>query len=1046
MGIVCCNPKKNLCNTETIQIEEEILDNSKSIYNNINQNQNTGINKSTTGKNSSKKPSSKHTPHILINRGSTFDNIDILKTSKLKIKKVNLNQKRKSFAISMDNTFKNKFLYQKKITNSKNLLGNNLHEKIYQIPPNQSNKSLLIIEDEEYKYLKVNDIDNKIDNNKEKDNINSTRKSTMTDNILKRSSSLSKDKKKKSPSIKEINKELTEKQREMLIEVLTYNELIDSDMSESFINMIINTISYKRIKDGVIFFDQSHKEDIFYIIEKGKLEYGIDNEIFELPKLNGIGTQALLKYKNNTCYIKSIGRTYLFVLPLEKYRKMVGEIEKKRNEENFSYLKKHFFFSNVEDNKLMNLVSISKKIIIHERKTLLEEDSLSDKVYYIISGKVKVLKNELVIKKLKEGNIFGEIGLFNQIESLYQYSAEPETKLIEILYEDIFSCLGEKCILYIIKQLYIKSIKNDEFLSHISTDKIIDNCFPLFQLKFYFNDTILLKNQKKLILPISGTIIKSKLLAKDISYIPEEISITSQKNILENGIFNTDSVTIDADIMYNLIGDETIVFESDWEFLLPKLIKNDIFKNYNLNPLDLIQSLKHISLFKYLSEFKMFQIINSMKETKFKSNQVILKDGPKSNNFYYIYNGDVKININGIDIKTLVKGKSFGDISQNILNYSQTADFISNSNSILFSIDKDTYNDIVNKSDFYLNLRKMINLNDTNISLEKLYYLSDLGSGSYGQVYLVHNKKKLFALKTAEIYKISVNEQTAQSYLNEKTIMQQVNHPFIVHLNNTFKTRDYIFFIMEYVNGINMRKYLEKKDKNELRNIKEVQFFGGILFSVLHYLTQRKIIHRDIKPDNLMMNSYGYIKVIDFGVAKYLMKDYTNTIIGTPHYMSPEVILGKPYSFEVDYWSTGIVLYEVFYGKVPFGCFSNDINQIYKEIIECSLHLPSDPKNESFNNLCNLLLNKNPSVRISKFVNVKNHSFFKNFDFESLLNFTFKSPIVVNSIFGNNEEELIKNDKIPFLNFMRNNIYQSLSDIDENFIKKSLCDDILTGF
>ena len=130
----------------------------------------------------------------------------------------------------------------------------------------------------------------------------------------------------------------------MLIEVLNYNELIDSDMSESFINMIINTISYKRIKDGVIFFDQNQNEDIFYIIEKGKLEYGIDNEIFELPKLNGIGTQALLKYKNNSCYIKSIGRTYLFVLPLEKYRKMVGDIEKKRNEERFSYLKKHFFF------------------------------------------------------------------------------------------------------------------------------------------------------------------------------------------------------------------------------------------------------------------------------------------------------------------------------------------------------------------------------------------------------------------------------------------------------------------------------------------------------------------------------------------------------------------------------------------------------------------------------------------------------------------------------------------------------------------------------
>ncbi len=195
-----------------------------------------------------------------------------------------------------------------------------------------------------------------------------------------------------------------------------------------------------------------------------------------------------------------------------------------------------------------------------------------------------------------------------------------------------------------------------------------------------------------------------------------------------------------------------------------------------------------------------------------------------------------------------------------------------------------------------------------------------------------------------------------------------------------------------------------------------------------------------------MMNLQGYIKVIDFGVAKYLMKDYTNTIIGTPHYMSPEVILGKPYSFEIDYWSTGIVLYEVFYGKVPFGCFCDDINQIYKEIIECSLHLPSDPKNESFNNLCNLLLNKNPSVRISKFVNIKNHCFFKNFDFDSLLNFSFKSPAVINYTFGKNEDNLIKNDNIPFLNFMRNNIYQSISDIDQNFIKKSLCEDILTGF
>ena len=615
--------------------------------------------------------------------------------------------------------------------------------------------------------------------------------------------------------------------------------------------------------------------------------------------------------------------------------------------------------------------------------------------------------------------------------------------LIEISYIDFFNCLNNESIKNIMEKLFDHAIKNDEFLSYISKDQIIKDIFPLFELKFYFNDTILNKNQKKLILPISGTIIKSKYLAKEISFVSDQIGLTySKKDFLINGYFNTDSVTIDVDIMYNLIGDETIVLECEWEILLPKLITNDIFKIYKINPLDLIQTLRKISLYKYLCDYKLFRIINSFREKKYRPGQIILKDGPKSNIFYYIYSGDIKININKVDFKTLTKGKCFGDISSENKTFSQITNFISNTNSILFTIDKDTYEEIVNKSDFFLNLRKMINLNDSNITLESLYFLNEIGRGSYGKVYLVHNKKKLFALKTAEINQISLHKEKIVYYINEKIIMQQVQHPFIVHLNNTFKTRDYIFFIMEFVNGISMREYLNNRNKKQIRNLEEVKFYGAILFNVLHYLTQRKIIHRDIKPDNLMINTNGYIKVIDFGIAKYLMKDYTNTIIGTPHYMSPEVILGKPYSFSVDYWSTGIVLYEIFYGRVPFGYDINDIKDIYKDIIEGNLILPSDQKNESFNNLISLLLNKNSSNRISNFINIKNHSFFENFHFDDLLEFKYKSFYQPKSNLEFSEEELLKNCNVSLLNFMRNHIYQSYSDIDENFLKESLINEL----
>ena len=145
--------------------------------------------------------------------------------------------------------------------------------------------------------------------------------------------------------------------------------------------------------------------------------------------------------------------------------------------------------------------------------------------------------------------------------------------------------------------------------------------------------------------------------------------------------------------------------------------------------------------------------------------------------------------------------------------------------------------------------------------------------------------------------------------------MSCLDHPFIIHLNSAYKTKDYIFFLIEYVNGINLRTYIERK--RNLRNLESVKFYGGILFCVLHYLSQRRIIHRDLKPENIMMNSKGYLKVIDFGVAKNIMgQDSTNSIVGTPIYMSPEVILGKSYNFKVDYWSVGIILFNE-------GCFKN---------------------------------------------------------------------------------------------------------------------------
>ena len=1057
MGNSCCNNLK-INQSRVITIEnylnnvnkslnkEESKNNNNNLEITIDDGENNEITKNLVKKSSGKRVSRFSTNQKIKNK------IDIKASLKIK----NIKNRRRSFAIPMDNRFKDKFLYQKKLSlnSNKNFSKNssinsnkNHDEKIYLVPPNKK-KSLFKLESNlncDNKTQKENEL-------KDSNLIETNSKLKLDSESKLKSISISpqspKEKKKHLP-IEIINKEITSKQKDLIIKVLNENELITNDMDESFINMILNTLIHKRIKDNVIFFDnKSNLGDFYYVIEKGKIEYAIDNEIYELTKLNGIGTQSLLNNSKQKCYIKAVGRCYLFELSLEKYRKYINDYEKKQNEEKFWHLKKHFFFAFIKDESLNKLVKVCPIINYHKHTTIVECDSFMENIYYIIFGDIKAKRNDIIIKDISEGEIFGEIGLFNSIESLYEYYSENECSLIEISYENMFLYIGEDCVQKFVYDLFNDAIKNDEFLSYCFTKQIISSLYHFFQLKFYYNDTIVARNQKKIILPISGTVIKSKKLAPDISNILELIQ-KKNKNRLITGKFNTDSVTTDVNIMYNLIGDESIIFECDWYEILPTILTNNLFSIYKLDPFELIQSFRNISLFRYISPYKMFQLMNILKEKKFKKGQIILKDGPKSNQFFYIFNGEVNLNINGVNLKQLSKGQSFGDITSDISNYNQKTNFIcKGSQAILFYLDKDNYNEIVNKSDFYLRLRKIIDKNDLSISLNNLYYIKDLGRGSFGKVYLVHNKKNLFALKSTEINAISENKEYASLILNEKTIMSQIEHPYIVRLNDTFKTRDYLFFLMEYINGINMRKYLELKDNKNLRNLQEIKFLGGILFLVLNYLSKKKIIHRDLKPDNLMIDSNGFIKVIDFGMAK-ILKDtnYTNTITGTPHYMSPEVILSKPYSFDVDFWSVGVILYEIFYGRVPFGYGNDSINDIYQDIIENNLHLPSVKINESFNNLLKCLLNKIPSNRISGFNMIKNHIFFKNFDFDGLLKHNFEAPFKPeNNVIIENVYDLIKKENVSLLNFMKTSISQSASDIDENFMKSNEMDNLFVNF
>lgn len=840
------------------------------------------------------------------------------------------------------------------------------------------------------------------------------------------------------------------KKLEFINNILKKEELIIDAMDNSVIDMIIDSIEYIRIPPYYTLYntDKNKDENLFYIIYKGKAEMKINNIRYELKKGNSVSTRAIITNTNSFSYIKTLSkRVYLFALSLDTYISKLTEFLNKLKEEKISILKQLPFFINAFDKQ--SLTKLANNIVsrkYNERAIVIEEFQPNSNMYLIVEGSILVLKSNEVITKLTKYEMFGGVCLFTQMTSNYCYVAEQDTELYRIPYEVFDDIFGEKPIEKFIHNIFLNSIKSSEILSKYFTVNNISELFNKFQLKYYYCDFVLGPKNKKLFIPIAGNIYQTKSVLKSISQstFKNNPSIFDNKITVKGEIYGENYLNeLSNNIKYSIITDECVIFEASWVDIL-KITKS--YSNRNISLYDKMALMKKYPLFKGISDINLFYLAENLKSHIYKKNELIIKNGPSSDKFFILTKGQVKIDINDIKVKLIDAPNCFGDISRSPKSYLQQANFIAESKDVeVYYLEKETYNDIIDCS-ILQPYKNLLNAKDLAIKIEQLYYIKDLGQGSYGNVYLVHDKKRLYAMKTAEIQAMVQNKKLAQGYLDEKSIMSTIEHPFIVQLINTFKTRDFIFFLIEYINGFTLREYIEKEKQTKLnstRNIIEIKFLAAILLSVLSYLQKKRILHRDLKPDNIMIDKTGYLKVIDFGIAKKLTgKDSTHTLIGTAHYMAPEVVSGKSYSFAVDIWSVGVILYEVFYGKIPFGFGLTNHQSIYNEILYNKLIIPCDPKIELFNLFIKDMLDRNFQNRMNCFRKWKNYDLFKEFDFNKIMNMSMESPIKLKERIFSDETKMLNNINFTFHHFMKNYIYSSCNNEFEELFRKNTKADI----
>ena len=282
------------------------------------------------------------------------------------------------------------------------------------------------------------------------------------------------------------------------------------------------------------------------------------------------------------------------------------------------------------------------------------------------------------------------------------------------------------------------------------------------------------------------------------------------------------------------------------------------------------------------------------------------------------------------------------------------------------------------------------------ISIDDFNLLKVVGRGSFGKVYMAKRKSdgRIFAIKTLKKDFIIRNNQVSNTKI-ERDIMQQVSHPFVVKLHYSFQTSETLYFVTDFLNGGELFFHL----CNEIRFSEDrARFYAAEIVLALQHLHANGIIYRDLKPENVLLDAEGHIKITDFGLSKIKHEEesLTNTFCGTPEYLAPEIILRTGHTFSVDWWSLGMLLYEMISGINPFKQYAMSGNRSRQEILrrvtDRDVEILSGFSDEAAD-LLSGLLKRDPALRLD-LPQIKAHAFFESIDWEAAEGRRVEPPFV----------------------------------------------------
>eukprot|EP00591_Stephanopyxis_turris_P014458 CAMPEP_0195538586 /NCGR_PEP_ID=MMETSP0794_2-20130614/49611_1 /TAXON_ID=515487 /ORGANISM="Stephanopyxis turris, Strain CCMP 815" /LENGTH=902 /DNA_ID=CAMNT_0040672583 /DNA_START=21 /DNA_END=2729 /DNA_ORIENTATION=+ len=650
----------------------------------------------------------------------------------------------------------------------------------------------------------------------------------------------------------------------------------------------------------------------------------------------------------------------------------------------------NFIFSSLSKDEIKLFIDAMMQDVVPAKSTIIKQGDMGDFFYVVEKGRVSYIVDGDEVGVGSSGVCFGELALLYNSFRAATCTALTECTLWKVE-QKIFRYIMANNTAQNIKDTH-KILRRVSFLAELDAHILTKISEALTTVMFQEGDQIIMK----------GDVGEVFYIVKKGSAKVHDIGFGKTKFVDQTkgpgDFFGERALLTGEKRAANITATEECVClclsRDDFEKILGPL--HELINRAMLKSL-----LMGVGIFAN-SEFKpyeMSRLTDLITETTFKKNAFIAEQGkPLEPSLFFIQSGEITVVKDNGSVKNLKNGDYFGERSVKSGNeITSNATITAIEDTVCGVLTKKSIESVVGSLS-RLGKRMSTKSNLATIQLKELRQKAIIGQGSFGTVLLVKylGSDKPYALKKLVKLDIIASQQE-EGVMREKNVMASIDHPFIVKLVSTMQNVRNLYMLLELVQGGELFSVVHTNTRDGVPNANAV-FYAACVFEALSHMHSRYICYRDLKPENVLVDSEGYCKVVDLGFAKVIM-DKSFTLCGTPEYLAPELLLSKGHDKGVDIWALGIFIYEMLGGRTPFLPKNEDTADMFKKIVSVDY---SFPENGVFNkfaqDLIKKLLVKKVGNRLGLLArgdnDIRDHSWFSTIDTGKLLKKEILAPWV----------------------------------------------------